>query len=95
LPSSASLGDAVRSAEVVEQAAAARAVPRAQRAGRIIDAGVNDLAVARGHAVADAAGRLGDDHVMAAQRRRPGDGKSNYARANDEYLHALSPLHLF
>ena len=84
-------GDAVRGAEFVQHAPPAHAMARAQRCGRIIDAGVNDLAVARRHAVADAAGRLGDDHVVPAQRRRARDRKPDNARADDQYLHARKP----
>ena len=62
---------AVRGAEFVEHAPAAHAVPRAQRAGRVVHAGMDHLAVARGHAVADAVGRLRDDHLMAGERGLP------------------------
>jgi hypothetical protein len=53
------------------------------------------IAVARGHAIADAAGGLGDDHVVAAAGRCARDGKPDHACANDEYLHALSLVALF
>ena len=89
------VGYAMRGAEVVEQAAAARAVAGAQRAGRIVDAGVNDLAVARGHAVADAAGRLGDDHIVAAAGGGAGDREPHCASADDQDLHAFSLVALF
>ncbi len=83
--------DAARSAEFIEHAPPARAVTGAERAGRIINAGMNDFAVARGHSVADAAGRLGNDHVMAAQRRRARDRKPDNTRANHQYLHGFRP----
>ena len=67
------MGDTMRGAELVEHAPAAGRVASPQRAGRIIDAGMDHLAVARRDAVADTAGRFGDDHFMAAQRRGAGD----------------------
>src|SRR5262249_61133363 len=56
---------AVRGAEIVEHAPSARAVVRAPRSGRIIKPRVDDLAVARGDAGADAGGRLRHHHVMS------------------------------
>src|SRR6516164_11216797 len=44
----------MRSTELVQHAAAARAVVRAPRSGWIVEARVNHLAVARGNAAADA-----------------------------------------
>ena len=61
-----------------------------KRAGRIIHAGMDHLAVARGHAVADAAGRFRDDHLMAGKRRRARDREADHAGADDENLHSLS-----
>ena len=80
-------GDAVRGAEFVEHAAAARAVQRALRAGRIIHAAMDHLAVARGHAIADAAGRFRDDHLVAGKRRRARDREPDHACSDDEDLH--------
>src|SRR6516165_6609274 len=82
--------NSMRGAEVIEHASAAHAVLGARGVGRIIDAGVNDLAVARRHSVADSAGRLGDDHIVACERRRTGDRKSDNARADDQDLHAFN-----
>jgi hypothetical protein len=78
---------AVRGAEFVQQAAAARTVVRAQRAGRVVHAGVDHLAVAGRYAVADAARGFGNDHLMAGERRRACDRKPHHARADDENLH--------
>ena len=64
---------AVRGAEFVEHAPAARAVIGAPRTGRIIKAGVDDLAVARGHPSADAGGGFRHHHVVAGVRRRAGN----------------------
>ena len=63
--------DAVRRAELVEQPRAVDAVPRLQRASRIVDAGVNHLAVVRARAHAGA--RLALEHTDAVAA--PGDGQ--------------------
>jgi hypothetical protein len=89
------VGDAVRSAEFVEHAPSARRMAGAQRAGRIINAAMDHLAVARGHAVADAASRLGDDHVVAAQRRRACDREPDHSGANNEDLHASAFAYVY
>ena len=86
------VADAVRGAEFVEHAPAVRAVAGAQRAGRIVDAGMDHLAVARGYPVADAAGRLGDGDVVAGERRRARDGKPDDAGPDDENLAWFPPL---
>ena len=82
---------AVRGAELVHQPAAARTVIGAQRPGRVIHAAVDHLAVARRHAVADALGRLGDDDLMALERRRARDRKPHHAGADDQNLHQCDP----
>ena len=56
---------------------------------------MNDLAVARGNAIADTAGRLGDDHVVAAARCSASDGKSDDPGADDQYLHGFRPCCLY
>ena len=81
---------AVRGAEVVEHAPAAHAVDRAQRAGRIIKAAMDHFGVARGHAVGDAAGRLGHGHVVAGKRRGARDREPNHAGADHQNLHCAS-----
>ena len=60
---------AVRGAELVEHPSRARAVIGALGAGRVIEPGVDDLAVARRGAGADAVGRFRHDHLMAGHRR--------------------------
>src|ERR1700678_4248687 len=89
------MSDAVGSAKFVEYAPATRGVTGAERPGRIINTGMDDLAVARGHAVADAAGGLGDDHVVAANGRRTGDRKPDNACANNENLHGFRPCWVY
>src|SRR5262249_2550085 len=81
------VADAVGSAELVEQAAAAHAQPRAQGIGRIIQAAVDHLAVARRDAVGDAAGDFGDRHVMAEQGRLARDREADDTGADDENVH--------
>ena len=78
---------AVRGAKVVQHPPPARAVIGALRAGRIIEPGVDHLAVARGRAGADGVGGLRDDHLMPGQRRRARDGEADDAGADDEDLH--------
>jgi hypothetical protein len=47
---------------------------------------VNDLAIARRHAVADAAGRLGDDHVVPRSAAVRATASPDNARADDSIL---------
>src|SRR5262249_10495683 len=82
--------NAVRLAIGIEHAARAGAVLRPLAAGRIIQAGVDHLAVARRGAGADRASRLGDDHVVALHRRLPRDGEPAHARADHHHLHDQS-----
>ena len=70
----APMRDAVRLAVRVEQAPPGDAEARLERAGRVVDAGVDDLAVARADAGADAAVGLEHDRLAAARapaRARP------------------------
>jgi hypothetical protein len=85
--------DAVRGAEIVEHAPSARAVVRAPRPGRIIKTRVDDLAVARGDAGADAGGRLRNHHVMAGDGRRACDRQPDHARSDHQHLHRLLRSH--
>ena len=50
---------------------ALHAQPRLQRAGRVVDAGVDDAAVVRGLVLAQRALALEHDHAQPAQRQRP------------------------
>ena len=60
---------------------------RAQRAARVVHAAVDDLAVARRHAIANALGDLGDDDLVPLQRSRPRDRKPHHTGADDKNLH--------
>ena len=71
-------------------AAAGDAEPRHQAVGGIVDAGVNDLAVARGRFGADALRRLQDDDLT------PGHGqRARHRQADDAGTHhdAIDFLH--
>jgi hypothetical protein len=68
---------------------------RAQRFGRIVKAGMDHLAVARGNAVGDAAGHFGDGDIVAGLRRGARNGKANDARADHQNLHCVVAFVLF
>ena len=69
---------------------AADAHPRHQASGRVIDAGVDHLAVARGGDGADAFGRFQHDDFAAGLRQPPRDRETDHARADDD---AIDPIH--
>ena len=50
---------------------------------------MDHLAVARGHAVGDAAGHFGNGDVMAGERRGARDRKPDHARADHQNLHRV------
>ena len=83
---------AVRGAEFVQHAPAAHAVARAQRAGRVIHAGMDDLAVARGRAGADGRFRLRHHHLVALARGGAGHRQADHAGSDHQDLHAASGL---
>ena len=74
---------AVRGAELVEQPPAFDAEPRLQRAGRIVDAGVDHAAVVRAGVQARARVPLEDADRLAARRERPRGGQAGHAGADD------------
>jgi hypothetical protein len=77
----------MRGAERVQHSLAAHTMPGAQRVGRIVQAGVDHFAVARGDAVSDAAGHFGDGDLMAGLRRGARDGQSDHAGTDHQNLH--------
>ena len=79
--------DAVTGTEFVQHPPAAHAVMRARAVGRIIQAAVNHLAVARGDAVGDAARRFGNGDIVPAQRRFTRDREPDDAGADHKDLH--------
>ena len=74
----------------VEHRLAGDAEPRLGRALRIVDAGVDDLGVARAGVAADQPLLLEHHHLAPGPRQRPGDGEPDHARAHH---HALRPIH--
>jgi hypothetical protein len=85
----APVADAVRFAVRIEQPPPRDAQRRLQRAGRVVEAGVDDLAVARARAVADAVGRLDDDRLAPRERERARTGEADGAGADDDGIDAL------
>src|SRR5579863_9878156 len=65
---------------------AGNAHPRHQTVRPIIDAGVNDLAVARRGHGPDSLGRLQHDHLAAASCEPPRNGKADHPRTDDDAL---------
>ena len=70
--------------KAIEQLLAAHAQRRAQAAGRIVDAGVDHLAVAGGSLRADQLVLLQHHHLVAGHGQRPGDGQPDRAGADDD-----------
>src|SRR5262249_42925674 len=79
--------DAVGFAIGVQHAPAARAVVRAPGASRVVHAAVDPLAVARGHAVADARGPFRDHHLVAGAGGRPRHREPDDTGADHQDLH--------
>jgi hypothetical protein len=83
---------AMRSAECVQHPPPAHAMPGAQRVGRVVQTGVDHLAVARRNAVGYSASRFGDGNVMTGLRRGARNGKSDDAGPDHQNLHRGSSL---
>ena len=73
----------VRGAELVEHPRAFDTVLRLQRAGRIVDARMNDLAVVRARTHAGPRLLLEDAHATATAGDGKRRGQSHYAAADD------------
>src|SRR5207245_1418260 len=82
---------AVGIAELVEHFAPAHAQFRLERPAWIVDARVDDFAVARTRSDADAFARLQHHDFPPAQRERPRDGEPDGARP-DHYT--FDPIHV-
>jgi hypothetical protein len=54
---------------------------------------MDHFAVARRHAISDAAGRFGDGDIVPGERRGARNGEPDHARANDQNLHCASRPH--
>jgi len=78
-----------RDSQWIEQPSSGDAQRRLQRPRRIVEAGVDDLAVARAGAVADAVGRLDDDRLAAAERELAGAREADDTAADDDGIDAL------
>ena len=81
--------DAVVAAVSVERVLAAHAHPRHQAAGRIVDAGMDHLAVARRRHGADAFRGLQHDDLAAGLRQPPRHGKADHAGADDDAINSV------
>ena len=55
---------------------------------------MDDFAVARGDAGADAGGGFRNDHVVPGERGRACDRKPHHARSDHQDLHPPGPLYL-
>ena len=78
-------------AERVQHRFAVDAEPRLVEPRRIIDAGMDDFAVARTDARANPALAFDDDHFPPGPSERPRDGETDDARADDETLDQFHP----
>src|SRR5271166_1857030 len=76
-------------AEIVQHRLAVDAEPRLGEAGRIINAGMDHLDVARTDARSDRAFALDHDDLPSGARQRPGDREPDDASADDEMLYAF------
>src|SRR6185436_6038425 len=85
----AAVADAARFAVWIEQAPAGDAEPRLQRRRCVVKAGVDDFAVARAGAVADAGGCLEHDRLAAAQRELARDRQADRAGPDDDGIDAV------
>jgi len=85
-----SMGHAVAVAEIVELATPGHAQPALERALRVVDAGVDDFAVAR--AGGGAKGSLGFQyqHLATGQRQRTRHRQPDHSRTHH---HAIHPIH--
>src|SRR5262249_6914401 len=74
---------AVGGAVVVEHPPRARAVQRAPGPGRIVEPGMDDLAVARGWHGADGIGGLRHDDLVPPERQLARAGEPDHSRPHD------------
>ena len=70
----------------IEHAPAGDAGPRHQAALGIVDAGVDDLGIARAGLGADAFGGLDDDDLTAGKGKRAGHGEADHAGADHDAI---------
>src|SRR6266849_981901 len=78
----------------IETLAAGDAARRLQAVGRIIEAAMDDLAVARGCLGPDPVGAFEDDDLVPGQRQSPRRCQADHASPDDDrfdLVHCLSP----
>jgi hypothetical protein len=88
----AAMLDAMFGAVAIEHVAAGHAQQGLQAVLRVVDSGMDDLAVARTGMGADLALFLEEDNLAPCQRQLPRNGEPHYARAHDNAVR-LFPLH--
>src|SRR6185437_9337800 len=76
--------DAMLLTEGIQPVASGNAEPGLERAARIIDAGMDDLAVARAGAGAETVGRFEDENFTAGLRQRSRHRQAHDASADDD-----------
>ena len=87
----APMRNAVRFTVAVELLSPRHAEPRFQRAGGVVDAGMNHLAVARASARADGAGAFQNHCFQAPLTKRTTDGQADHSGADH---HCVDFVHL-
>jgi hypothetical protein len=83
----------MRHAVFVQQLLAGDAAARLQRSFRVIDAGVDDLRIARAGMGADRVLGLEDHHLASGHGEATRDGEADHARADDDrvkFFHAAA-----
>ncbi len=87
----APVGDAALVAVAVERVLARDAEARLERAGRVVDAGVDDLGVARAGLGADRVGGLQDHYLPAGEREGARHGQADDTGADYDGVQAIHP----
>jgi hypothetical protein len=88
----APMPDAIIAAEVIEAGSSVNPESRFAQPGGVIDARVNDLAVARADPDADPVLAFDDDHFAAGARQLAHDGEADDAGADDKTVDSLPCL---
>ena len=76
----------------VQQVAPAHTKPCFQRTGRVVQPGVDDLAVARAHTGADGGLALQHHHLAARQGQGPRHGQAHHAGSDHQHVHGFDCL---
>src|SRR5580704_8120255 len=83
--------DAALGAIAVEKIPAGTAQPRLERVGFVVDAGMNDFAVARAGVHAELAFAFENEHLTAGARQRSGRRESDDPRADHDAIDVVQP----